>query len=797
MSTTQDWTIPACAWRRELGNIPTQAKNVQFQGHIYDTENRPKKGIPLGGIGSGSLMYNLCGSFGPFYMKAGRYEERFLSQAAFHVYEQFGERPAVVKTLATDDVLPAWNRLQVGEAVYSALFPRGWCTYNTFHADLSLQFFSPVIKDNYRETSFPVAVFLFRVANPLNTPITVSVMLTFPNAPYTGPHHLNLDAEPKYAAQFDAMVAGHLRARTGLHNRVAADNAITALLMEAHSQENPPETEGTQWCIAAPSGATYIPNWDGAGDGSDIWQVFAERGELINQALPAETTLPSGALAQSITLAPGEEEVLPFVLAWDFPYEEFSSGTRWQRRYTEYFQTQPDRALNIAREALTDWAQWLADVQNWTNPIVDNPVYPDWLKQGALNELYYQVFGGSFWENGCVTKPKCFGGRAGQHLAFVMECQEYPFAETLDVRHHAARVTRDLWPHMERDILLVYADFIMDTADGSAPHDAGSPHGDPFFVYDAYRQSQIAFTDPNWFVDEAPTRQTTAWSEFSPKFIQQCYAYWHRTGDNAFLDAVWDAIVRTFHYHVSTDTDGDGITEMMSSEYVDNKFFNAVLWLGTMPMLMAMADHRNDSHLCQIAADQLERARATTEHLFWNPTLGYYQFNAQSETVMGDALLGQRYAEVTGFPPVLDPERMTSHYRQVFRIASLLTDLDGDGIGNMGMGNVLTNEGKSGGVANISRHDSEVWIGVTYVLAASMYHWGKQINDGAMQACALMLAWGVYQQTWCNEATGFWFNTPEAWDIADPTIARAPLYQRARAIWELLMELDDPFGKTQ
>ena len=100
----------------------------------------------------------------------------------------------------------------------------------------------------------------------------------------------------------------------------------------------------------------------------------------------------------------------------------------------------------------------------------------------------------------------------------------------------------------------------------------------------------------------------------------------------------------------------------------------------------------------------------------------------------------------------------------------------------------------AGDIKNIARHEQEVWTGVGYLCAASMYHWGRRVNDGALQAGALMLAWGVHQQTWHNRSTGYWFNTPEAWDIDNPTHGRAPMYQRPRGIWELLMEVHDPFA---
>ncbi|MDR1103389.1 MAG: hypothetical protein LBL42_06485, partial [Tannerella sp.] len=77
------WEMPSCAWTRKMGDRPvySEVKHTGMGG--AKPETMTKKGIPLGGIGTGSLMYNLCGSFGPFYMKPAVYEERFLTQAAF------------------------------------------------------------------------------------------------------------------------------------------------------------------------------------------------------------------------------------------------------------------------------------------------------------------------------------------------------------------------------------------------------------------------------------------------------------------------------------------------------------------------------------------------------------------------------------------------------------------------------------------------------------------------------------------------------------------------------------------
>ena len=337
------WPIPSCAWSRPLGSLPKielRPEKDKDSGDLIglNTLTRTKKGIPLGGIGAGNFMYNLCGSFGPWQMKVGRYEERFLSQAAFHVREELAGGEVKARTLATEDVLPAWPRLKPSEGQYHALFPKGWCSYTSFSSDISMQFFSPIIKDNYRETWYPAALFLFKIHNPATARAKLSLMFTFPNAPYNGPQNTPMGSDPDSTK--------NARRRSGLSNRVMKNSksGVTAILMEAHDPENPHETEGTEWCIATSHASTYVPVWDGDSDGTDIWKDFAANGMLANQDLVQSCQTPAGALCVTVELAPGASATVPFALGWYFPQLEFDSGTRWWRRFTEWFPAAPEQA---------------------------------------------------------------------------------------------------------------------------------------------------------------------------------------------------------------------------------------------------------------------------------------------------------------------------------------------------------------------------------------------------------------------------------------------------------------------
>jgi non-lysosomal glucosylceramidase len=762
------WDIPACAWTRKMGDRPVFSSVKIFQSPELKPETMTKKGKPLGGIGTGSFMYNLSGSFGPFYMKAGAYEERFLSQAAFHIREEVKGKTTAY-TLATEDVLPAWNRLQTGDAEYKALFPKATFDYNVFQSRVSLLHFSPVIKENYRETSYPVSMFLFKVKNDKPETVKLSFMFTFPNAPYIQVHD-TLCGKNKMRP-----------CRHGLYNKIVKNKEYTAIVMGADDPQNPQETQNTAWCIATSAKATYVELWDGESDGNSIWNDFVTDGQLSGKNLCVSSLTPSGALCVSIQLKPNEERIIPFALSWYFPLTGFGEDelTLWKKRYTEYFpENQPDMASEITATGLKSYNDWLKSVDEWTLPIAENPNCPDWLKAGALNELYYQVFGGSFWENGCVNQEKKFGNRDGQHIAGVMECVAYSFIETFDVRHHTTRVTRDLWPKIEKDIILAYSDIIASTSLGACTHDLGSPYRSPVNKPDAY---------VTWY---RPGLETTPWSEFSPKFIQQVYMYWKQYKDDAFLDDCWLSVIRSFNYQVATDKNNDGITEMRSSEYIDNKLLNAVLWITSLEALKEMSVYRKDATMEYLVNLQLSKARPNAEKQFWNEQLGYYQYNETIPFLMADAFVGQRCADVFNLPPVLDEKRMVSHFNQCFeRLVKPLRDYDGDGIGDMGAANILNLEGKPGLKTSEYDHEQEVWTGVAYNLAASMYYWGRRSGNEELKQKALLTGKGVYMQCWLNEENGFWFNSPEAYWFEDMPKARGNMYQRVRGIWELMMEL--------
>ena len=71
----------------------------------------------------------------------------------------------------------------VGAGEYAALYPKSWYDYRweKFPAQVTLEQFSPVLPGNYRESSYPVAVYRWHAENPTDKAVTVSVLLSWSN----------------------------------------------------------------------------------------------------------------------------------------------------------------------------------------------------------------------------------------------------------------------------------------------------------------------------------------------------------------------------------------------------------------------------------------------------------------------------------------------------------------------------------------------------------------------------------------------------------------------------------------
>jgi non-lysosomal glucosylceramidase len=782
---TDLWDIPDAAWRRALGSHPLGATGtVSPLGTKARPVSRTKRGIPVGGIGTGSFMLNLSGSFGPWHFDIGGddsvgthwgsprnsgFEDRYLREAAFHIWMSTGVG-TTVHTLATEDLLPAWPLLETGQGVYFALFPKAWFVYENLPLPVALKQLTPFVARDERRSSLPGGLFQLAVSNPTNAPVHVACMLSFPNAPYRLP-----------TAQYEYT-------RQGLRSSIVRAKESIGVRLQAEAPENVPETQRSEWVIAArgPTGSlvTATEDWAADADGSDLLAAF-KGGRLPDRPIDPRRLGLAGAVCVSFTLAPREQRAATFALAWDFPVVQFRNpfdGTRWRKRYTEWYPG-TYQGWAIARDLLDDASRLERGIDAWWSLVAEDSAYPLWLRGAALNELYYDVFGGVFWENGCITKPKRFGDRPGQHLYFTLETDIFRDCESMDVRHYEARHLLQLFPKIERDLLLGWADMINADPAGRTPHDAGSPVSDPWFVGGQYSAT---------FPGLPPLR--VDWLDLPAKFVQQAHACWTYSGDDAFGADVYPAVRRTMTHLLGRDLDGDGIpdakgfcTTYDAIEMVGAASYVATLFIGACEAMADFATVFDTAEVHRRWSDAATKARSTAESTLWMQSEGYYRLDTAgpfSTALLADALCGQRYSARDGLPNVLDPHRMASHLARAYQLNVL-----GIAGGQMGATNAVSPSGDP----IDTPQGRAVWPGGSYFTAALMHSVGTATGRADLKAAALTTGYGVHRTTYEDDRTAFWFDTPALWFPAYPTAYRGAAYQRCRAAWELLVAIKDPF----
>jgi non-lysosomal glucosylceramidase len=749
--------IPAAAWSHPLG--------VGYEGAGHPTESYPMiddgpwAGVPIGGLGSGSIGRTQRGDFARWHLRVGTHVYRPVPACQFSVYvgdpAASGGQAHVLSTLRPD-ALPTWGwDLPEGAGTYRALFPRAWTQidWDALPVEIEGSQLSPVVAGNLRESSYPVGVFEWRVRNPTDRPIRVGFMFSWQN--------------------LDEDAAG---TPTGAHNVVHREGGAIGVVLrggDAVAGADPLPETAILAAIEAGAQVTYRSRFDVA-DGADVWSDFAQDGALDDVAddRPAADGQGIGAaVAVTLDLAPGEERSARFALAWDTPVMRFGAGTGWYRRYTRFFGRDGGHAAAIAAEGLARQREWEAAIAAWQAPILDDPARPDWYKMALFNELYVLVDGGTAWEDGRVGEPPPDPAHTG--FAF-LECFDYPYYNTHDVIFYGSWALAMLWPELERRVISTLAASIPDDdprpvsiratgaagvrkVTGAAPHDIGMPSEDPWLQLNAYD-----WQDPN------------DWKDLNSKFVLQLWRDRVLFNDPALVAAAWPAVETALDWLAKTDTDGDGLPDHDGADQTFDTWsmrgpsaYAGGLWLAALSAGVAMATEVGETAAAERFAALRERAGVSFTSRLWNGT--YLRFDgsggADSESIMADQLCGLWYADATGLPSYLDAKQVRSALQTV--VAANVRGFQG---GRMGAVNGMWPDGT---VDRTSSQSSEVWPGVTYGLAALLLHRG-------MDAEAWETAEGAVRTTY---ERGFWFRTPEAWD--EDGNFRASIYMRPLSIWAM------------
>lgn len=797
-------TAGSSSWSRAFGLGWEQPYTVRYASNLDDG---PNHGMPLGGFGAGCIGRAPDGSFNLWHLDGGEHWFGNLPDCQFALFESDGDqsrahalavKPEVdASRPAAGEPLSAWSWYPASSAkqrtgTYAARYPISSTQYTgVFQAEVSCEAFSPILPGDYQRTSYPVAVFVWTLTNPTNRPLDLSLLLSWRNT--TG---WFTNTDPTAAVEFrDDGSPEHnyvpaIGSSKGHHNTWVEQPGLKGVLLDGERANPLAEGQG-QWCIATAAHLEVqrCSRWNPQGSGAELWEPFARDGSIPdsnNDRRSGDSDPASAALAVKCCLEPGASIEIPLVISWDLPVTAFATGSRALRRYSDFFGGEAGgdsgtSAAAIAAEALRDWRDWRTQIEAWQKPVLERSDLPEPLRMALFNELYDLASGGSLWTAAAAGDPV---GQFG-----VLECLDYAWYESLDVRLYGSFALLQLWPELDKAVLRSFARAIP-AADatlrpigwyftqgkgrveaarklaGATPHDLGAPNERPFEA-----TNYTAYQDCNLWKDLASDYVLQVWRTF--KLAPS-------GPDLGFLSECWPAAIQALTYLKSFDVNNDGLPDNGGAP--DQTFddwplkgvsaYCGALWIAALEAGLAMAQQLQLELGLDTSGEQrqlggwLEQSRANFDLLLWNGE--FYKIDAESGTpvVMADQLCGDFYARLLELPAVVADERARSALKAVKE--SCFEGFQG---GRLGVANGLRRDGTP--LDPNGTHPLEVWTGINFGLAAYYRLMGET-------STAFAITGAVVEQVYSG---GLQFRTPEA--ITGVNTFRACHYLRAMAIWAL------------
>ncbi|XP_072378819.1 non-lysosomal glucosylceramidase [Diabrotica undecimpunctata] len=769
------WNILPLILRYILFYIKSKWKGHKVvMDYIFPRKPEQIYGVPIGGIGCGTIGRGYKGQFCRFQLKPGIYEwntvdaDDFLvvikDEKGFTLFESWLSTYRKRSLSSCVSIIPEYK------IKYTGLYPRSWTEYDLSEyggIKLICRQISPVIPHNYKDSALPCAVFVWTVENVCDSDRTVTIAFTFKNG--TG------SKDDKKSACSSKIFSYENTEGVILYHMI--DKMPCAYALAAKTTKD----------VSISKCLYFDPKSNGF---DDLWFPLHENGEFDK---PKKSTYASGnvynemgcGIAAKMRVPANQTKEVDMSLVWDMPTISFPNHKKtYDKFYTKQFGKE-NAILKIVDHALNNYTIWEDSIYNWQRDVLEDSKLPDWYKGALFNETYFVSDGGSLWlclneeEKKRLASNDNDPRNAYGHFAY-LEGQEYIMYNSYDVHFYASHALHKNWPMLQKCLQYDLRDFIsLEINDplkvlydghiverkypNSVPHDAGSPGEEPLTLINAY-----------------PVHDVSSWRDLNSKFILQTFrdAYGSSPDkpDLQYLEDMYSACYNIIQKCIKHEINADGLIENggVPDQTYDSWTMSGVsaycggLWLCALKGMSVMATQLGKEKDALSFQSILNKAKPAFEKKLWNGK--YYNFDcseSQSKSVMADQLCGHWYLGCSGLKTydVFPEDNVKTALKTIYKNnVQLFCD------GNMGAVNG-TIDGK---VDESSVQSVEVWTGVTYALAATM------ILEGMVEE-GFKTAGGMYNSM--TKKFGMAFDTPEA--LYDKKYIRAVAYMRPLSIWSM------------
>src|SRR4030042_5872953 len=412
----------------------------------YPSKDDVISGVPIGGIGCGTLQVFPDGTRGVFtgqnnwekplgqlhWFRNGTAGD-YRASNPFAIFIKQGEK-SVSKFLQTSslDKCPTVENIELeGDFPIARLHFRD----PQINLHISLLAFSPFIKKDAKNSSLPCAIYIFKVKNPTEEEATVSILASAVNA--VGSWNV------------------------GRYNKVRRKKGLIGI---SFYKKHPHPWDASAYgdvSLATKSGehVTYQGEWSYVRNNFrgniedrhfDVWRYFEEDGTLSNENFQKKAQGEGdewmAAIAVKFKLKPHEEKEIPFYYTWFMPNHYLG------HMYQNWFNDSWDVAVyaDKKKDVLLD------KTKEWQRVIEEAPLC-DWLKDGLIN--YLSIIPSTSW----WTK--------NDEFVMYENPVKWPLMDSLDVRYYGTMALAIFFPRLERNTMLLFKKY--QKKDGRIPHDLG------------------------------------------------------------------------------------------------------------------------------------------------------------------------------------------------------------------------------------------------------------------------------------------------------------------------------------